>query len=147
MANLAFDMCGSKPHSFPGVNMVTTDALFNVALGSFPHPECFWVSASSILLASRLVSCICPLYIHFSVLTIANSVKKVECSSNYQTLKGTGLTALNLVFPCLSLQQHRPPAFSVVPSSLSCFLYSFLVPVRQRPLGKRAFPRCTSSTW
>lgn len=115
-------MCGRNPHSFPRVNMIITDV-----------PQCCSrLFSSSRVFGSlflihrghpvKLVSCICPLSTHCISLNIAKSVKELECSSNYQTLKGTGLIALNLVSPWLSSQQYRPCAFSVVTSSLSCFL-------------------------
>lgn len=90
----------------------------SVVAGSFPHPGCLGVSSSSIV-ATQLVSYICPLSTDCISSNIAKSVKELECSSNYQTLKGTGLIALNLVSPWLSSRQYRPCAFSVVISSLS----------------------------
>lgn len=123
MTELAFEVCGGKPPSFPTVNMiiVVTSTLRQAFASSGVFVSLFRIRLGQPVSLLHMS----PFYSLY--LNIAKSVKELECSSNYQTLKGTGLTALNLISPWLSSRQYRPRAFSVVTSSLSCFLCSFLV--------------------
>ena len=151
MADLAFDVSGRKPCAFPGVAGDGWCALQGCGsfflLGGGGWGVQLRVSSSSILLASWLFCCTGTLSPHCAALNVVCSVKDVACSSSYLPVKGTGLSALGLSFPRLSSLPNRPHAFSVVASSLSYFPWSFLAPVKERPLGKHSFPSHTSLSW